>query len=242
MAEWTKVQFPNPFNFSYSAHTSNTRTIVRTLDQTRTCWRRWTTADEEPDEAVMLEEGTTKEASPNDSATKDKRIANLTDDLKRLQAEFENFKKRTEKEWAERSKIAAQRLVTDLLGVLDSFDKALEDTENDSDENGPKAGLQKIHKQLLQTLQREGLREIGANGKFDPYVHEALTKEERGDVEDGRILEVYQKGYALGQRILRPARVKVAKKKEPQDVEPGEPDNDDQPTGQTSEKKEDENQ
>jgi len=191
----------------------------------------------------MPEEGRTKEASPDDSATnKDKRIADLTDDLKRLQAEFENFKKRTEKEWAERSKIATQRLVSDLLGVLDSFDKALEDTEDDGDKNGPKAGLQRIHKQLLQTLQREGLKEIEAKGKFDPYVHEALTKEEREDIEDGRILEVYQKGYALGQRTLRPARVKVAKKKKPQDLEPEESHNDDQPINQTSEKKEDENQ
>lgn len=161
--------------------------------------------------------------------------------MKRLQAEFENFKKRTEKEWAERSKVATQRLVADLLGVLDSFDKALEDTEDDNDKNGPKAGLQRLHKQLLQTLQREGLKEIKADGKFDPFVHEALTKEEREDVEDGRILEVYQKGYALGQRTLRPARVKVAKKKEPQDLEPEESHNDDQPISQTSEKEEDEN-
>lgn len=161
--------------------------------------------------------------------------------MKRLQAEFENFKKRTEKEWAERSKFATQRLVADLLGVLDSFDKALEDTEDDNDKNGPKAGLQRLHKQLLQTLQREGLKEIRADGKFDPFVHEALTKEEREDVEDGRILEVYQKGYALGQRTLRPARVKVAKKKEPQDIESEEPNNDDQPISQISEKEEDEN-
>ena len=191
----------------------------------------------------MPEEGTTKEASPDDSVTnKDKQIADLTDDLKRLQAEFENFKKRTEKEWAERSKIATQRLVTDLLGVLDSFDRALEDTEDDRDKNGPRAGLQRLHTQLLQTLQREGLKEIKADGKFDPFVHEALTKEEREDVEDGRILEVYQKGYALGQRTLRPARVKVAKKKEPQDLGPEESNNDDQQINQTSEKEEDENQ
>ncbi len=191
----------------------------------------------------MPEEGATKEASPDDAATnKDKRIADLTDDLKRLQAEFENFKKRTEKEWVERSKMATQRLVTDLLGVLDSFDKALEDTEDDCDKNGHKAGLQRLHKQFLQTLQREGLREIKADGKFDPFIHEALTKEEREDGEDGRILEVYQKGYALGQKTLRPARVKVAKRKEPRDLEPEEVDSDDQPINETSDKQEDENQ
>jgi molecular chaperone GrpE len=191
----------------------------------------------------MPEEGTTKEASPDDAATRgDKRIADLTDDLKRLQAEFENFKKRTEKEWVERSKMATQRLVTDLLGVLDSFDKAMEDTQDDCDKNGHKAGLQRLHKQFLQTLQREGLREIKTDGKFDPFIHEALTKEEREDGDDGRILEVYQKGYALGQKTLRPARVKVAKRKEPRDLEPKEIDDDDQPINKTSDKKEDENQ
>ncbi len=191
----------------------------------------------------MPEEGKIKEESPDDSATdKDKRIADLTDDLKRLQAEFENFKKRTEKEWAERTRIATQRLVGDLLGVLDSFDKALEDTEDDCDRNGPKAGLQRLHKQLLQTLQREGLKEIKADGKFDPFVHEALTREEREDVEEGRILEVYQKGYSLGQRTLRPAKVKVAKMKEIHNPGPEETHNDDQPINQTTEKEEDENQ
>jgi molecular chaperone GrpE len=191
----------------------------------------------------MPNEGAANKTLSDDSATdKDKRIADLTDDLKRLQAEFENFKKRTEKEWAERSKIATQRLVTDLLGVLDSFDKALEDTDDDGDKNGHKAGLQRLWKQLLQILQREGLKEIKAEGKFDPFIHEALTKEEREDVEDGRILEVYQKGYALGQRTLRPARVKVAKKKELHHKEPEESHNDDQPIDQTSEKEEDENQ
>jgi molecular chaperone GrpE len=198
--------------------------------------------DEEPNEAVMPEEDTTTETQPVDSATsEDKRVADLTNDLKRLQAEFENFKKRTEKEWVERSKVATQRLVTDLLGVLDSFDKALEDTEEDCNRNSHKAGLQRLQKQLLQTLQREGLKEIKAEGKFDPFVHEALTSEEREDVEDGQILEVYQKGYALGQKTLRPARVKVAKRKA-QELENEESHDDDQPISQTSEKEEDENQ
>jgi molecular chaperone GrpE len=105
--------------------------------------------------------------------------------------------------------------MTDLLAVLDSFDKAIEDAKKNSDKDSLKAGLEGLQKQLLQTLQREGLKEIKAEGKFDPFVHEALMREERSDVEEGEILEIYQKGYALGQKPLRPTRVKVAKKKEP---------------------------
>jgi len=143
---------------------------------------------------------------------KDRRIEELTNDLKRVQADFENYKKRAEKEWAERSKLATQKLMTDLLAVLDSFDKALENQGN-ADPRDLKKGLEGLHRQLLQVLQREGLREIKAEGRFDPFMHEALMREERPDAEDGQILEVYQKGYQVGSRPIRPARVKVAIRK-----------------------------
>ncbi len=172
-------------------------------------------AEEEAKEADAPEEGGTKPEQPLDPvALKDKRIEELTNDLKRLQAEFDNYRKRSEKEWAERSKLATQRLMTDLLAVLDSFDKAIEDAKVNHDGTSIKDGLEKLHRQLYQTLQREGLREIKADGKFDPFMHEALTREEREDAEEGRILEVYQKGYALGQKAIRPAKVKVAKRRE----------------------------
>jgi molecular chaperone GrpE len=173
-------------------------------------------ADEEARETAAPDEGEAKKAEVEDPlALKDQRIAELTDDLKRLQADFDNYKKRVEKEWNERSKLATQKLMTDLLAVLDSFEKAIEDAKKNSDKDSLKTGLEGLQRQLLQTLQREGLKEIKAEGKFDPFVHEALTREERSDVEEGEILEIYQKGYALGQRPLRPTRVKVAKKKEP---------------------------
>jgi molecular chaperone GrpE len=105
--------------------------------------------------------------------------------------------------------------MTDLLAVLDSFDKAVEDAKKNSDGTSMRAGLERLHRQLYQTLHREGLREIKAEGKFDPFVHEALMREEREDADEGKILEVYQKGYALGSKALRPAKVKVAKRKEP---------------------------
>jgi len=145
---------------------------------------------------------------------KDKQIAELTDHLKRLQAEFENFKKRNEKEWSERVKLANQWIIADLLMVLDSFDKAIEDSRKCKDDGSLKDGIQRVQRQFMQILEREGLKEIDTKGKFDPFLHEAIMREEKDDVEDGKILEVYQKGYVLGQKALRPAKVKVAKKAE----------------------------
>jgi molecular chaperone GrpE len=139
--------------------------------------------------------------------------------LKRLQAEFENFKKRGEKDWAGRVRLANQRLITDLLPVLDSFDKALEESRNDRDSVEFRKGLEGLRRQFLQVLQREGLKEIKADGKLDPFMHEALMREEREEVDDGKILEVFQKGYALNSVPIRPARVKVAMKKEPEPTE-----------------------
>jgi len=179
-------------------------------------WRRWTLVEDEPegDNESKEEDGDSTPDGPPLSA-KEKRIEELTSDLKRVQADFENYKKRVEKEWAERSKLATQKLMTDLLAVLDSFDKALED-HGDSDPKVLRKGLEGLSRQFLQVLQREGLHEIKAEGRFDPFLHEALTREERADAEDGQILEVYQKGYQIGSRPIRPARVKVALNRAPE--------------------------
>lgn len=182
-------------------------------------WRRWRLADEKADEATVPLKGETEEGPvPDPLAERDRQIAGLTADLKRIQAEFENFKKRTEREWTERSKLATQRLITGMLAVLDSFDKALEDASRNCDSQSLTKGLEQLHKQLLQTLQREGLKEIRTEGKFDPFMHEAVLREERDDADDGKILDVYQKGYILNSKAIRPAKVKVAKRKEPEEI------------------------
>ncbi len=196
-------------------------------------WRRWKLADESAeDETAAGKEP--KVTAPEDAlAAKERRIEELTGDLKRLQADFENYKKRAEKERTEKSRLATQRLMTDLLAVLDSFDKALSDSKNDRNELDSRKGLEGLYKQLLQTLQREGLREIKAEGKFDPFMHEALMREERDDAEDGDILEVFQKGYAIGQTPIRPTRVKVAKAKTSEEhVPPDDHDNEDDDSNQ----------
>jgi len=102
--------------------------------------------------------------------------------------------------------------------VMDTFDKALEDAAKGDYPKQLRKGLEGIHRQLLQTLQRQGLREIRTEGDFDPFEHEALVREEREDIGDGRILEVYQKGYAVGPKVIRPAKVKVSKRPDKEEV------------------------
>ncbi len=145
--------------------------------------------------------------------TKDRRIQELTDTLKRTQAEFENYKKRVNREWSEKSKLAEERIVGDLLAVLDTFDKALERTDGADDATAQSNGLEGIQKQLLQILQRTGLKEIDTRAPFDPFMHEALMREELDDGNDGTILEVFQKGYMMGPKVIRTAKVKVSAKK-----------------------------
>ncbi len=181
-------------------------------------WRLSILSDEKPQEGPTLETepGAEDEELKQQLAAKDKRIEDLTDDLRRLQAEFDNFKKRIEKDLAERTKLSNQNLICDLLPVLDSFDKAIEDAKKNESYGQLREGLEKLHNQFLKILEKEGLKEIKTDGRFDPFVHEAMMREEAENMDDGKILEVFQKGYALGNKTIRTAKVKVAKKKEPE--------------------------
>jgi len=143
-------------------------------------------------------------------ATAQREIEELTDTLKRLQAEFENYKKRVDREGSERMRLACERLVSDLLPVLDAFDKAIESAKTDG-------GIVSLHRQLLKILDRAELREVDSGGRFDPFVHEVLMMEPTTDGEDGRIVEVFQKGYHLGPKVIRSAKVKVLRREEPRD-------------------------
>lgn len=177
-------------------------------------------SDEDAGEPERPEEDqlTAERPAPEDpSASKDARIEELTEDLKRLQAEFENYKKRALRDSVERSRSGAEAVVHDILAVLDTFDKALEGIDDTEDLTVLRKGMKGIHRQLLQTLQRQGLREVRAEGRFDPFEHEAIMREERDDIADGQIIEVYQKGYLMGPKVIRAAKVKVSKAKEPDD-------------------------
>jgi len=134
------------------------------------------------------------------------------DDLKRLAAEFENYKKRTAREQASLSTRATEHLVKELLPIVDDLERALEAAE-EHEEVKLEEGVRLVHRQLASALEREGLAEIETDGKFDPHVHEALLSQP-SEAEEGSVIEVLQKGYRLGDRVLRPARVVVAGSKE----------------------------
>lgn len=140
----------------------------------------------------------------------ERKIEELTDVLKRTQAEFENYKKRVERDAANRSHLASERLISDLLSVLDTLDSAIAGPVDETSNAGSKDGLDGIRKQFAHALRRAGVMEIDAEGQFDPFVHEAMMREESDALAEGRIIEVFQKGYMLGPKVVRTAKVKVS--------------------------------
>ena len=129
-------------------------------------------------------------------------------DLKRVAADFDNFRKRAAREREETITFANERLVKELLPVLDDLSRALQAAE-EHEEATLEEGVRLVHRQLADVLTRAGLAEIETEGQFDPHVHEALLSQP-SDAEEGSVIEVIQKGYRLGDRVLRPARVVVA--------------------------------
>ena len=140
---------------------------------------------------------------------KNKKIEELTDTLKRLQAEFENYKKRIEKEKSEFAKYSSAMTIERLLPVLDSFEMAIKHT---NEKEKFVQGIKMIYAQFVSTLEGLGLRPIKTDGEqFDPYKHEVLLKEE-SEKPDGAILEELQKGYMFHDRVLRFSKVKISGK------------------------------
>jgi molecular chaperone GrpE len=134
----------------------------------------------------------------------------LVDRLARLQAEFENARKRTAREQQEFREYAVADAVKALLPSLDSFERALQISARDKSEF--RGGVELIYKQLQDALQKLGLRAIPAKGEpFDPHLHEAIEMVETSDADDHQILEELQRGYKLKDRLLRPSMVKVAR-------------------------------
>ncbi len=133
-----------------------------------------------------------------------------TDDrLLRLAADFDNYKKRAARERAEYVALANERLLKELLPILDDLERALNAAE-EHEEAQLEEGVRLVHRSLASLLERQGVKEIATDGKFDPHVHEALLAQPSEEAEQGDVLDVIQKGYTLGDRVVRPARVIVA--------------------------------
>jgi len=131
--------------------------------------------------------------------------------LKYLQADFENYRKRTERELNELTVRCNEKLVTELLCVIDDLERALDSGKETEDASALLKGVEMIHKNLTRMLEREGLERIDAVGKiFDPKFHEIVVKIPRNDCEEGLVLEEVRKGFVFKGRVLRPCMVNVS--------------------------------
>src|SRR5512141_404467 len=140
--------------------------------------------------------------------------AEYLDSWRRAAADFSNFRKRSEKESGEMAKFANSVLISRLLPVLDDFDRAFQTIPEELRGLTWVDGINLISRKLRAVLDAEGLKPIDAMGKaFDPNFHEAVIHEETDKAEEGTVTGELQKGYMLGERVLRPTMVKVAKKK-----------------------------
>jgi len=134
----------------------------------------------------------------------------LLDRLARLQAEFDNARKRAAREQQEFREFAAADVIKNILPVLDSFERALKAPAGDSDDL--RSGLELIYRQFQDALQKMGVRPIESVGKpFDPRVHEAIEMVDTNEAEDHHVLDELQRGYNYKGRLLRPAMVRVAR-------------------------------
>jgi len=135
--------------------------------------------------------------------------AEIDDRLLRLAADFDNYKKRAARERQEYVAFANERLLKELLPILDDLERAL-DAAEEQQEAQLEEGVRLVHRSLAGLLERQGVKEIATEGAFDPHVHEALLAQPSEDAESGAVIDVVQKGYTLGDRVVRPARVIVA--------------------------------
>lgn len=135
------------------------------------------------------------------------------DRLLRLQADFDNYKKRLEKDKLEFIKFSNEGIIAQILKIIDDFERAVEAGKTKHDFDVLYKGIEMIHNDFKEFLKEKGLKEIEAKGKpFNPYEHEAMMQEETDKHPEDHVVEELQKGYTLNGRVIRPAKVKVAKK------------------------------
>lgn len=164
-------------------------------------------AQEEPQaEAEQAAEEAKEEAKEENAADPEEEALNLK--YMRLMADFQNFKRRTEKEKGDIYAFANEKLIGELLNVIDNFERAL---AAGNSEDSFVQGMEMILKQLLGVLEKAGASEIKALGEdFDPNYHNAIMMEDTAEYESGKVSGVLQKGYILNNKVIRPSMVKVA--------------------------------
>ena len=162
-----------------------------------------------PNGPTQIEDEPATDAQPTDQ-----RLLELTADLQRMTADFANYRKRNEAERADFAKFAKADLIARLLDVLDGYDRALATVPEDLKGQSWVEGMWLVERKLRQILESEGLEAVDSVGKqFNPYEHEAVAHIE-SDQPEGTVIDEHQKAYRLHDRVIRPALVTVAKKKE----------------------------
>jgi molecular chaperone GrpE len=167
--------------------------------------------DQDPPDSSARESGAgtgTAEQDGSDALRREKEA--LQDRLLRTAAEFDNYRKRVERERRDLAQYAGADILTDLLPIVDDLERALQAPAGDAETY--RRGVDLIHKQMLNLLQKRGVKPIEAVGTpFDPRFHEAVMHEVSDAHGEGEVMAELRKGYTLGERLLRPAAVKVAK-------------------------------
>ena len=149
----------------------------------------------------------TEDAEINE-ASDDEKYQDLMDKFMRLQADFSNYKRRTEAQKSEYVELGVKKVANDLLPVIDNFERALDSIEN---KDSTYDGILMIKNQLAGVLEKEGIVEMKALGEeFDPMFHHAVLTEDSDEYDSGYAIEVLQKGYLINEKTLRPAMVKVS--------------------------------
>ena len=166
-----------------------------------------TTEEAQAEETVETKEEPAKEAEPD---PKDVKIEELTNRLLRLQADFENFRRRTATEKEQLSTFVTAGVVGKFLKVLDNFERAEASAAKATDMEGVITGMQKIRRQFEATFSELKVEEIPAQDqKFDPQLHEAVMRGHNPELEDEIIDMVFEKGYKLGDKVIRHSKVRV---------------------------------
>lgn len=150
-------------------------------------------------------------AEPEHKDKKDEQIAELKDRLMRQMAEFDNYRKRTDKEKKANYELGESEFLLKLLPVVDNFERGFEALEDEDRDDAFAKGMDMIYKQLMKLLEDEGVTPIDAAGKpFDPMLHNAVMQQPSETVESGTVIQEFQKGYMFKDRVLRHSMVIVA--------------------------------
>jgi molecular chaperone GrpE len=171
-----------------------------------------TSTEPVPEPPAPSGDGAPESAGPSDASALERQRDDLRDRLLRTVAEFDNYRKRVDRERRELAEAASIDLIRDLLPLVDDLERALQVEATSEEAEAYRRGFEIIYRQLLDVLRKRGVTPIEAVGRsFDPQYHEAVVHEPSATHGDGEVIGEVRRGYMIGERLLRPSMVRVAK-------------------------------